>query len=117
MGTEGLQPLNPVQPLAQNDAGGIFRRSRCDFNALTGGEFGGEWMHVRCTETIHRGSPDGSAGKESTDNAGDMDSISGSGRSPGEENGNPLQCSCLKNPMHRGATFQRVAKSQTRLSD
>ena len=46
----------------------------------------------------------------------DADSISGLGRSPGEGNGNPLQYSCLKNPMDRRAwwaTVQRVAKSQT----
>ena len=36
-------------------------------------------------------------------NAGDMGSIPGPGRSPGEENGNPLQYSCLGNPMDRGA--------------
>ena len=36
-------------------------------------------------------------------NAGDLGSISGSGSSPGEGNGNPLQYSCLENPMHRGA--------------
>ena len=36
-------------------------------------------------------------------NAGDQDSISGLGRSLGEGNGNPLQCSCLENPMDRGA--------------
>ena len=36
-------------------------------------------------------------------NAGDVGSISGSGRSPGEGSGNPLQCSCLGNPMDRGA--------------
>ena len=54
-------------------------------------------------------------------NAGDVrdtDSIPGSGRSPGGGHGNPLQCSCLKNPMDRGAfwvTVHRVAKSQTRL--
>ena len=49
---------------------------------------------------------DGSAGKESTYNAGDpgdMGSISGSGRCPGGGNGNPLQNSHLKNPMDRGA--------------
>ena len=49
---------------------------------------------------------------------GDMGSIPGSGRSPGEGNGNPLQYSCLKNPMdrrNRGATVQRVSKSQTLL--
>ena len=53
-------------------------------------------------------------------NAGDLGSISGSGRSSGEENGNPLQCSCLENPMNRGAwwaTVHWVAKSRTRLSD
>ena len=37
------------------------------------------------------------------EDAGDVGSIPGSGRSPGEENGNPLQCSCLENPMDRGA--------------
>ena len=36
-------------------------------------------------------------------NAGDMGSLPGSGRSPGEGNGNPLQYSCLENPMERGA--------------
>ena len=53
-------------------------------------------------------------------NAGDLSSIPGLGRSPGEGNGNPLQYSCLENPMGRGAwwaTVHGVAKSQTRLSD
>ena len=40
-----------------------------------------------------------SEGKESTYNAGDLGSIPGSGRSPGEGNGYSLQCSCLENPM------------------
>ena len=39
---------------------------------------------------------------------GDMGSIPGSGRSPGEGNGNPLQYSCLKNPMDRGAWWATV---------
>ena len=43
------------------------------------------------------------SGKESTCNAGDAGSIPGSGRSPGGGNGNPLQYSCLENPMDRGA--------------
>ena len=42
-------------------------------------------------------------GKESACNAGDVGSIPGLGRSPGEGNGNPLQYSCLENPMNRGA--------------
>ena len=41
--------------------------------------------------------------QESTCDAGDRGSIPGSGRSPGEGNGNPLQHSCLENPMDRGA--------------
>ena len=41
----------------------------------------------------------GSEVKASASNAGDPGSIPGSGRSPGEGNGNPLQCSCLENPM------------------
>ena len=43
--------------------------------------------------------PDGSGGKASAYNAGDLDSTSGSGRSPEEGNGNPLQYPCLENPM------------------
>ena len=41
-------------------------------------------------------------------NVGDVDSIPGSGRSPGEGNGNPLQYSCLENPMDRGAWRETV---------
>ena len=64
--------------------------------------------------------PDGSDVKASACNAGDLGSIPGSGRSPGEGNGNPLQYSCLENPTDRGtwwATVHGVAKSQTRLRD
>ena len=53
-------------------------------------------------------------------NSGEVGSIPGSGRSPGEGKGNPLQYSCLENPMDRGAwwaTVHGVAKSRTRLSD
>ena len=51
---------------------------------------------------------------------GDLVLIPGSGRYPGERNGNPLQYSCLENPMDRGAsqaTVYGVAKSWTQLSD
>ena len=53
--------------------------------------------------SLCRGFPGGSEGKESACNSGDLGSIPGLGRSPGEENGNPLQYSCLENPMDRGA--------------
>ena len=65
--------------------------------------------------------PNGSAGKESSFNAGDtedMGLIPGSGRSPGEGNGNPFQYLCLGNPIDKGpwwATIHAVAKSQTQL--
>ena len=49
------------------------------------------------------GFPDGSDGKESTCNSGDLNSIPGVGRFPGEGNGYPLQYSCLEKFMYRGA--------------
>ena len=58
--------------------------------------------------------------KASAYNAGDPSSIPGSGRSPGEGNSNPLQYSCLENPVDRGAwraTVHGTAKSRTRLSN
>ena len=54
------------------------------------------------------GFPDGSDGKESACSAGDPGSIPGSGRSPGEGNGNPLQYPYLENPMDRGAWWATV---------
>ena len=62
----------------------------------------------------------GSEGKASTWNAGDPGLIPGSGRSPGEGNGNPCQYSCLENPMDRGAwwaTVHGAVKSRTWLSN
>ena len=53
--------------------------------------------------SILLGFPGGSDGKEFTCNVGDLGSIPGLGRSPGGGNGNPLQYSCLENPMDRGA--------------
>ena len=51
----------------------------------------------------HEGFPGGSEGKASACNAGDLGSVPGLGRSPGEGNGNPLEYSCLENPRDRGA--------------
>ena len=51
----------------------------------------------------YRGFPGGSEVKASACNVGDLGSIPGSGGSPGEGNGNPLQYSCLENPMDGGA--------------
>ena len=69
------------------------------------------------------GFPGDTSGKDLPADAGDtrdVGSISGSGRSPGVGNGNPLQYSGLENPMDRGAwqgTVHGVTKSQTQLSD
>ena len=69
-----------------------------------------------CFNVLIKGLPLWLNGKESASNAGDWDLIPGLGRSPGEDNGNPLQYSYLENPMDRGAwkaIVHRVAKSQT----
>ena len=67
---------------------------------------------------MYLGCPAGSVVKNA--NARDVVYVPGSGRSPGDGNGNPLQDSCLGNPVDRvvwRATVDGVAKSQTRLSD
>ena len=66
------------------------------------------------------GFPGGSVEKNPPANAGDVGSTPGSGRSPGEGHGNPLQYSCLENPMDRGTcqpTVHGVTKSRTQLSE
>ena len=65
------------------------------------------------------GFPGGSDGKESACSAGDLDLIPGLGRCPGEENGYPLQCSCLLNSMTEepGGLQSMGSQSHTRLSN
>ena len=66
------------------------------------------------------GFPGGSEGKEFAHTEGDLSSILGSERFPGEGNGNPLQYSCLEDFMDRGAWWDMVhgvTKSQTHLSN
>ena len=67
----------------------------------------------------NKGFPGVSEGKESACDAEDLDSIPGSGNSPGEGNGNPLHSSCLENPMDRGGDrrVHGMAKRWTLLSD
>ena len=65
---------------------------------------------------MSKGFPGSSVTKNLPANAGDVGSIPGSGKSPGERNSNPLQYSCLGNPMDRGAykvIGHGVTKSQT----
>ena len=67
------------------------------------GPVGAEKPHLFLIEFNMDGFPGGSDGKASACNAGDLGQIPRSGRSPGEGNGNPLQHSCLENPMDKGA--------------
>ena len=77
------------------------------------------WQRLVCW---HQRGQNGAAGKGSICQSGDArdaGSVPGSGRSPGVGSGNPLQCSCLENPVDRGAwwaTVHGVTKSQTRLN-
>ena len=64
--------------------------------------------HTYIYAYMFMGFPGGSAVKNSPVNEGDADSILGSGRFPGEGNGNPFQYSCLGNPMDRGAWWATV---------
>ena len=73
------------------------------------------WRRDGLSTPVFLGFPGGSAGKESTCNVGDLGSIPGLGRSPGEGKGYPLQYSGLKNS--RDCVVHGVAKSQTQLSD
>ena len=71
--------------------------------------------HLFLSNLLHSFSG-GSVVKNPPVNAGDMGLITGSGRSPGKGNGNPLQSSCLENSMDRGAwwaTVHGIVKSQT----
>ena len=82
----------------------------------------GESVHFSnmCYLLVHQSFTGGSGCKTSAYNVGDLGLIPGSGRSPGEGNGNPLQYSCLDNPMDTGAwqaAVHGVAKSRTGLSD
>ena len=69
-----------------------------------------------CVRISNASFPGGSVSKESAWDSGDLGLIPGLGRSPGEGNGNPLQYSCLENPMKRGAWWaivHGVAESDT----
>ena len=73
------------------------------------------WRRDRLPTPVFLGFPGGSTDKKSTCNVGDLGSVPGLGRQPGEGNSYPHQYSCLENPM--GCIVHRVAKSWTRLRD
>ena len=120
--TEGSNPRLPLcrwilyQLNFQGSPQGLqCRRSRFD---SWSGRF--PWRRDRLRTPVSLGFPGGSDSKESACNVGNLGSIPGLGRSPGEGNGYPLQYTGLENSMDRRAwqsTVHGVAKSQTRLSD
>ena len=88
-------------------------------NSLPLGVGWAQWLFSN-KKNIAKVVPGGSDSKESTCGVGDLGSIPGLGRSPGEEDGYPFQYSCLRNSMDRGAwwaTVHGVTKSRTWLSD
>ena len=72
-------------------------------HSFLGTSFGRRELGNFAGSLIRAGFPGSSDGKESACNAGDPGSIPGSGRSPGEENGYPLQYSCLEDSMDKGS--------------
>ena len=72
------------------------------------------WRRDSLPTPVFLGFPGGSDSKESACDTGDLGLIPGLGRSPGEGNGYPLQCSCLENSMHRGAWQLQFMGSQLR---
>ena len=78
------------------------------------------WRRDRLPTSIFLSFPGGSVSKESPCNTGDLGFLPWLGRSPRGGQGNPLQYSCLENPMDTGtwlSAVQGVARGQTRLSD
>ena len=101
------------------------RPQSCRDAAERGGPRGDRGSWLACAQSVDThwlsfGPVFGSDGKKSACNAGDPGLTPGSGRFPEEGNGNPLQYSCLENPMDRGArwaTAHGVSKSRTQLRD
>ena len=107
----GMEPMSPAAPTL---AGRFFTTEPSGKPCLS--DVRTSIHYIPCSSVGFLG---GLVGKESACNAGDSDSIPGSGRYPGEENGNPLQHSCLENPMDRGAwqaTVHRVARARHNLA-
>ena len=108
--TRGIQERGPATANSPMRPSAHWKPDVCA--VLLGGE------HTGCFPSYHSkknfflttqfGFPGGSEVKASACNAGDLGSISGLGRFPAEGNGNPLQYSCLENPMDRGAWWATV---------
>ena len=73
------------------------------------------WSRLSYAPVASMDFPGGSDGKASVYNVGDLSSIPGSGRFPGEGNGNPLQYSCLENPMDGGTWCRLLSMGSQRV--
>ena len=105
-------------PEASLKSGGGWRESLVPLHTCLRGLLAQQWSSSRTSSP--RVFSGGSDGKESACNSGDRGSIPGEGRTPGGGDGNPLQYTCLENPMDTRAwqaTVHRFPKSQTQLSN
>ena len=105
-----------IHPVPRTAAGGHRQQGRCSLAEPCRPSH--HW-HLSAWEVLVKGFPGGSVVKNPPASSGELGSVPGSGRSPGGRNDNPLQCSCLGNPMDRGAwwaTVHGVAESRRWLS-
>ena len=116
MGLERMKTWGSEEWVGSGNIGAVDCQSPCElFRDPSSNP--GPWEYIfKNLHFSHEDFPGGSDGKASTYNAGDPGSIPGLGRSSGEGNGNPLQHSCLENPVDRGAWLaivHGVANSRT----
>ena len=98
----------PGRHIPLNSASFFHRIFSCSFASLFSPLVGARVIESGSAINAVRGLPQWLSGKESACNAGDPGSIPGAGKSPGGGYGNPLQYSCLENPMDRGAWWATV---------
>ena len=97
-----------IEP-SSNNSGKLLEYRHSQRVQISGTSLMVQWLRLHTPNARGLGGfPGGSEVKASTCNVGDLGSIPGLGRSPGEGNGNPLQYSCLQNPMDRGAWWATV---------
>ena len=115
--SHSLSTSSPALNISQHQ--GLFQRVGSLHQVTKVLELQLQLQHQSFQLIFRRGFPGDSDGKESAYNAEDPGSIPGSGRSPGEGSGYPLQYSCLDNsmPEEPGGLYSTGLQSQTRLSD
>ena len=112
-----LAPVRCLSPKTPNDENGTFLSNNNFESQITQIHLNMFYRnnHIQSGVWIYFGLPWWLSGKELPANAGDEGSIPGWGRSPGEGNDNPLQYSCLENPMDRGPGGLQSMRSENNL--